>query len=578
MNNPAVVFVCQNGELEIKASLLAASLRVHLEPDQEIVAAIPTPASRWGEVSSDTLEFLESLGVRVSSVINPVSFDYPIANKIPCFGVDTAASSILFLDTDIICLESFVDKRFDGVSFAVKTADLATAPLTRDQWKEAYAVLDVPPNSRLVRSTISSELFHPYFNSGVILSNRGEEFALRWGEFTQRLYDAGFLKENILHLDQVALPPTIDSFGEIPWVLSERMNFPAHLRPLESCKRGSVKLCHYHGAEEFGSEPQLRSALTGLLDRFPSLEKILNQDPAWARIVKNTRNAIPKKSPVDSISHPCARNVVVTGIPRSGTSYFCSLLDRINTVVGINEPDSVFPALRLGLPWSMDLFLRNIRWQVLSGQKVRHKAIAGRVIEDTNEKDVLEEATFDVNEGFTLVVKNTLAFLGRLDTVDASKLIVGCVRHPADSIASWKNSFRHLRDGRPEDIPIGGSDDHCWTIRDRVRLREIVESESASLRRALWWTFQASILLRNRHRIMIVRYEDWIDDPAETIQKVCSSANVPPEHLHALQLPRSKRKVDRTGLTDEDWWNINAICGQAASEFGYEVAPSQYTA
>ena len=37
------VFVCQQGDLELKARLLAASLRHFLRCDFELVAALPTP-------------------------------------------------------------------------------------------------------------------------------------------------------------------------------------------------------------------------------------------------------------------------------------------------------------------------------------------------------------------------------------------------------------------------------------------------------------------------------------------------------------------------------------------------------
>ena len=48
------VFVCQSGELEIKATLLAASLRRQFGRRVDLVAAIPQPEVRWGKISETT--------------------------------------------------------------------------------------------------------------------------------------------------------------------------------------------------------------------------------------------------------------------------------------------------------------------------------------------------------------------------------------------------------------------------------------------------------------------------------------------------------------------------------------------
>ncbi|HEY6853265.1 MAG TPA: hypothetical protein VI139_03390, partial [Gemmatimonadales bacterium] len=63
-------FVCQAGELEPKALLLAASLRRHLRCEHELVAAIPQPESAWGKPGAATLDALRRMGVRFAAIEN----------------------------------------------------------------------------------------------------------------------------------------------------------------------------------------------------------------------------------------------------------------------------------------------------------------------------------------------------------------------------------------------------------------------------------------------------------------------------------------------------------------------------
>ena len=67
------IFVCQQGNLELKSMLLAASLKYYLRCDYECVAAIPQPATQWGTVSEDTLVFMHDLGVRTVPITNPIA-------------------------------------------------------------------------------------------------------------------------------------------------------------------------------------------------------------------------------------------------------------------------------------------------------------------------------------------------------------------------------------------------------------------------------------------------------------------------------------------------------------------------
>jgi hypothetical protein len=79
-----------------------------------------------------------------------------------------------------------------------------------------------------------------------------------------------------------------------------------------------------------------------------------------------------------------AVDLVVTGIPRSGTSFFTSTLHLIENCVAINEPEEIFLHLDDSCPpWSMASYYLSLRESIVSRRPIRNKLTGGRVIEDT---------------------------------------------------------------------------------------------------------------------------------------------------------------------------------------------------
>ena len=79
------VFICQSGELEIKASLLAASIRRFCDPDSNIHIIEPSPPEVYGKVSKEVKTFLANIGAKWYSFKNPISNEYKIGNKLNAF-------------------------------------------------------------------------------------------------------------------------------------------------------------------------------------------------------------------------------------------------------------------------------------------------------------------------------------------------------------------------------------------------------------------------------------------------------------------------------------------------------------
>src|SRR4051812_27588849 len=228
----AFVFVCQAGELETKSLLLAASLKRHLRCDHELIAAVPTPAERWGTPSVETKQLLKEFGVRVEAISNDVDPDYPIGNKVSCMRLATRADRLVFLDSDILLVRPFEgDPRFE-FPFAAKPVDLANLTNPR-HWKRAYAAVKLKLSPQRVASTVHGRLVHPYFNAGLIAADPKSGLGDAWLEACRRIDAKWGVPLKRPHLDQIALPVAVYKLG-LPYAcLDETYNFPAHLKPID---------------------------------------------------------------------------------------------------------------------------------------------------------------------------------------------------------------------------------------------------------------------------------------------------------------------------------------------------------
>ena len=201
------VFVCQQGELELKALLLAASLRRFLSVEHELAAALPQPESQWGCPSERTLALLAGWGVRTLPITNPFGQDYPIGNKLACLQIETGADKIVFMDSDMLCMRKFQgERRFEEFEINVKPADLATFGSSKEHWQRAYSSCGLLlPTTRML-ATVSGELMPPYFNAGLVAAHREADLAPAWIECARAIDADPSIPDKRPWLDQIALP------------------------------------------------------------------------------------------------------------------------------------------------------------------------------------------------------------------------------------------------------------------------------------------------------------------------------------------------------------------------------------
>jgi hypothetical protein len=271
-------------------------------------------------------------------------------------------------------------------------------------------------------------------------------------------------------------------------------------------------------------------------------------------------------------------DVLITGIPRSGTSYFCTVLHNIENCVVINEPEEIFAHLDdTTPPWGMQAYYDGLRAMILEGRPVLNKIVDGRLIEDTavvcRDEPYLPAVT---SPDFLLATKNTLGYLARLPHLVRAlqpATLFACVRNPFDTIASWKATFAHLAAAAVRDLRRGFRGDPLLRESARRRLEQIDVEEKVEVRRARFWTHLAELIREDRESITgIVRYEDLASDPAATLSDLMQKTPRPFPLVPRRPFQHSAVRRRRLhGLTAADVAAIRHECRDAAEHFGYDV-------
>lgn len=261
--------------------------------------------------------------------------------------------------------------------------------------------------------------------------------------------------------------------------------------------------------------------------------------------------------------------ILITGIPRSGTSYLCRLLHNIQDCIIINEPKQMFKRLNTEMPWEVVNFYQQLRENILAGKAIENKLINGQVIENTIIVD--EQSTYNPTVSkpdFLLGTKNTLGYMARLPqlhNVFPHATIIANIRNPLDTIASWKSSFPHLKNADVANFVVGYVDDPLLSVWQQERLQIITKTTDIIVKRALLWKYLADWLLKNQQFITIISYEKLVTKPIETIAAILTKIPNAPA-LNPIN-PINPSKIKNHVLAEKEV--IKEICGETAMKLGY---------
>lgn len=218
-------------------------------------------------------------------------------------------------------------------------------------------------------------------------------------------------------------------------------------------------------------------------------------------------------------------------------------------------------------------FYDQLRLKIIGGNAVENKLANGQLTTDTlvADKRGLYQPSY-TDERFMLATKNTMSYLSRLDDILNSLpeiKVIALVRNPFDTIASWINSFEHLRNADVESIPVGSLNDQFINSEARQRLEVISDCRSLPIRRALLWSHLANLMLSEMHRVTLIRYEEFSLQPMDVIRRSLEldDCQVPAENTESNKTISAKRHL----LSAQDIEAIKDNCAKESSLFGYDL-------
>lgn len=256
------------------------------------------------------------------------------------------------------------------------------------------------------------------------------------------------------------------------------------------------------------------------------------------------------------------RNVLITGMPRSGTTLTCSLLNKLPEIVALHEPMNVFEFVGR----SSDEVVKMIEEFCAESRKSLHenkfaisKHVGGKVRDNSAVADATGKRTRQTEHGrveidkplaqdFTLAIKHPAAFTALLEPLSKRFECWAIVRNPLATLGSWNSlDWFPLKDGH---LPVGEKLD-VDLARDLSKTADVIDRQIYILE---WFYDRFQKFLNER---AVVKYEALIVSrgrelakffpAAEQLNEDLSSKNLSEFYDRALMADAGARMLKRDG-------------------------------
>ncbi len=298
--------------------------------------------------------------------------------------------------------------------------------------------------------------------------------------------------------------------------------------------------------ERYSLESQLKQ-IDQLIENTSSTSKIASEKKAQPGGSNNNRFQSPQRNIQKN------RNLIITGIPRSGTSLVASLLNAADNVVCLNE---ILYNVNT-LPQDFE----EIRNRLLLEQPIPNKYNnEGSLTTDTqngNTKIEHRPITKPLDENVIVGSKVNIPYLNQIEKIlQYGFNTIAIIRDPAYTVASWN---------RNQNIPEAMVSDE--NMHPRWRPFNFGTTNPIE-RQAKIWEFYARILWKYRDQLKILKYEYITQHPDTVMKNICDELGVvPPENIPELKNYNSPSRY-------ENFEYISTITAQScptAKYFGYQL-------
>jgi hypothetical protein len=217
------------------------------------------------------------------------------------------------------------------------------------------------------------------------------------------------------------------------------------------------------------------------------------------------------------LTQPSARDFIICGAPRTGTTFLCGLLFQPPKVVTVMQP---WDGLRIPVG---DLF-RSIRAEVSSGIMARGRLDLDALCRQGQMSVVAEGSQpyrVETDKAFLLGIKWPV-FYRYIGMLPDTKFVI-CVRDPVDVVESYK---RGTADPGRRAFGKGYANPNGFNREMNNYLR--AATWSAARRRILMFDYHYERILPylSRPNVLLVRHERWFIDPSRLRSEISSFLGV----------------------------------------------------
>ncbi len=246
--------------------------------------------------------------------------------------------------------------------------------------------------------------------------------------------------------------------------------------------------------------------------------------------------------------------ILLTGIPRSGTTLCCHLLNKLPNTVALHEPLPMETFNDLTKDEAVDAirhFVSSSRAQASASQLVQTKHLAGEVPSNPvfgackglrEEQVSLGNINIDkaLSDTFTLVIKHNALFASLLGNLGKIFPCYAIIRNPLATLASWQTVDLPIHEGR---IPMG----ERFDTELRLQLSELETDIDRQLCILRWFYQQFSENLEPTH---IIRYEDIVDTKGNVLSSLVDQGVNVSGQLENQNVSKLYRDIDIKYLLD----------------------------
>jgi hypothetical protein len=256
------------------------------------------------------------------------------------------------------------------------------------------------------------------------------------------------------------------------------------------------------------------------------------------------------------------RNVLITGMPRSGTTLTCSLLNKLPEMVALHEPMNVFEFAGRSsdeIVKMIDKFCAESRKSLHENKFAISKHVGGKVRDNSAVADRAGKRVRQTEHGrigigkplaqdFTLAIKHPAAFTALLEPLSKCFECWAIVRNPLATLGSWNSlDWFPLKDGH---LPVGEKLD-VDLARELSKTADVIDRQICILE---WFYDRFQKFLNER---AVIKYEALIASrgrelakffpAAEQLNEDLSSKNVSQFYDRALMADAGARMLKREG-------------------------------